>query len=553
MKATRFYTLLAFLLICGAKAFGQEWEYSIEYSDNDTSCFNQYDAVELSNGNIAVGSALFFKSGAGDFYSAQPAIALLSSNGEELARKDFFKPGFCTTSTTPFLFENQGALYALMTYNPDHDSTYFNHFMNNENPPTDAILGLYKLDDDLSIMESYEHNIPIDTFENRGDAAWDLWPNELSGNLFLFSAIIDEGNIVGAYFKTVSHDYFNPRGNDTLFLFRMNFEGEIIEQKGYDWGVSGANHQNNERRAHIVSTETGYIYYFGNLFGGTAHQGVAYYYDKNFNFLKKRFLKHPGEPNQNSFTNICAKRSRRNTTYLVASVEVKNSNTDRNIRLYELDDNGNDSLDIIPNVHFLERGTVEYDIPAYMQSVDFTEDDSFFFAYALNIGFNSTNDSWMMIEHLDLDFDTISTVYYAFEGGRINSWARAVVATHDCGALLVSHSRNMEASHQYWSSVTKFPAEAFEGIDEAHDNGLKVAIAYPNPGKDVLNIRTGLQNAWVEVYDMIGRKIYGQKITESVISINAEGWPSGSYVWKVMAGPSTGSVTEAESGKWIKQ
>ena len=219
----KFIAAIAFAVLFVGKAFAQEWEYSIEYSDYDTSCFNQYDAVELSNGNIAVGSALFFKSGAGDFYSAQPAVALLSSNGEELARKDYFKPGYCTTSTTPFLFENQGNLFALMTYSPDHDSTYFNHFMNNENPPTNAILGLYKLDSDLSIIESYEHQIPIDTFEKRGDAAWDLWPNELSGNLFLFSAFVDEGNIVGAYFKTVSHDYFNPRGNDTLFLFRMNF------------------------------------------------------------------------------------------------------------------------------------------------------------------------------------------------------------------------------------------------------------------------------------------------------------------------------------------
>ena len=540
--------VLVIVLLCGTKVIGQEWEHSIAYSDNDTSCFNQYDAVELSNGNIAVGSALFFKSGAGDFYSAQPAVALLSSNGEELARKDLFKPGFCTTSTTPFLFENQGALYALMTYNPDHDSTYFNHFMNCENPPTEAILGLYKLDDDLSVIESYEHNIPIDTFENRGDAAWDLWPNELSGNLFLFSAFVDDGNIVGAYFKTVSHDYFNPRGNDTLFLFRMNFEGEIIEQKGYDWGVSGANHQNNERREHFVSTEMGYIYYFGNLFGGTAHQGVAYYYDKNFNFLKKRFLKHPGEPNQNSFTNISVKRNCHNTTYLVASTEVKNSNIDRNIRLYELDDNGNDSLDVIPNVHFLERGTVEYDIPAYMQSVDFSDDHSFFFAYALNIGFNSTNDSWMMIEHLDLDFDTISTVYYAFEGGRINSWARAIVATRDGGAVLVSHSRNIDNHDQYWSSVTKFPAEAFMGVEEAHENGLKVAIAYPNPGKDMLNIRTALQNARVEVYDMNGRLIHNQTLMEHVTAIDAEDWAEGVYVWKVLA-----SGKEVEIGKWVKE
>ena len=548
MKAIIKISVLALVLFFGANVFAQEWEYTIAYTDSDTSCFNQYDAIEMTNGNIAVGSALFFKSGAGDFYSAQPAVVLLSSDGEELARKDFFKPGYCTTSTTPFLFENQGELFALMTYNPDHDSTYFNHFMNYDNPPTDAVLGLYKLDENLSIVESYEHQISIDTFENRGDAAWDLWPNELSGNLFLFSAFVDEGDIIGACFKTVSHDYFNPRGNDTLFLFRMNFEGEIIERKGYDWGVSGGNHQINERREHFVSTESGYIYYFGNLFGGTAHQGVAYYYDKNLNFVKKRFLKHPGEPNQNSFTNISVKRSRRNTTYLVASTEVKNSNTDRNIRLYELDDNGSDSLDIIPYDQYLERGTVEYDIPAYMQSVDIADDNSFIFAYALNIGFNSTNDSWMMIEHLDPGFDTISTVYYAFEGGRINSWARAVVAIQDGGALLVSHSRNMEAPDHYWSSVAKFPAEAFWDIEEAHDNGLKVAIAYPNPGKDVLNIRTGLRDAFVEVCDLNGKQVHHQEITDEITAIDAVAWPGGVYVWKVRA-----NDKEVETGRWVKE
>lgn len=90
-------------------------------------------------------------------------------------------------------------------------------------------------------------------------------------------------------------------------------------------------------------------------------------------------------------------------------------------------------------------------------------------------------------------------------------------------------------------------------LDEAHDNGLKMAIAYPNPGKDVLNIRTGSKDARVEVYDMSGRMVYGREITENVTSINTTSWPAGSYVWWVVVGTSTGSVTEAESGKWIKQ
>ena len=154
----------------------------------------------------------------------------------------------------------------------------------------------------------------------------------------------------------------------------------------------------------------------------------------------------------------------------------------------------------------------------------------------------------MMIEHLNSDFDTLSTVYYAFEGGRINSWARAIVATRDGGALLVSHSRNIDNHDQNWSSVTKFPAEAFVGIEEAHDNGLKVAVAYPNPGKDVLNIRTGLRNARVEIYDLTGKQIYKQEITGKNTAINTESWPSGTYLWKVVE-----NGKEAESGKWMKE
>jgi hypothetical protein len=64
----------------------------------------------------------------------------------------------------------------------------------------------------------------------------------------------------------------------------------------------------------------------------------------------------------------------------------------------------------------------------------------------------------------------------------------------------------------------------------------------------VLNIRTGLKDARVEVYDVNGRMVYRQEITENVTSINAEGWPSGAYVWKVIA-----DNKEAECGKWIKK
>ena len=84
------------------------------------------------------------------------------------------------------------------------------------------------------------------------------------------------------------------------------------------------------------------------------------------------------------------------------------------------------------------------------------------------------------------------------------------------------------------------------GISEAEVSESQVEV-YPNPGNNTLNIRTALQNARVEVYDLSGKVIHSQKTTANITSINAESWPSGAYVWKVVT-----NGKEAEIGKWIK-
>ncbi len=100
-----------------------------------------------------------------------------------------------------------------------------------------------------------------------------------------------------------------------------------------------------------------------------------------------------------------------------------------------------------------------------------------------------------------------------------------------------------------------------ESIAETEPLRRKVE-AYPNPGGNTINIRTALPNAYVEVYDLNGKLIHHQAITDETTSINAENWASGSYVWKVYTGgPSTlrqaqgpqGSGTLVETGKWIKE
>lgn len=91
------------------------------------------------------------------------------------------------------------------------------------------------------------------------------------------------------------------------------------------------------------------------------------------------------------------------------------------------------------------------------------------------------------------------------------------------------------------------PKQHDVAVDEVITDSGMVDI-YPNPGGSTLNIRTALQDAHVEVYDMNGRLVHGQSITENVTSINAGAWAKGAYVWKVLSGERI-----VEGGKWVKE
>ena len=336
----------------------------------------------------------------------------------------------------------------------------------------------------------------------------------------------------------------------------MDFEGNILDQQGFElpYMGSGGSCRHFLGRELLFKSENGYMFYCPFRFVDDGNLYHVIYLDHDLNLEKVRPYRkiEPLSQYDDIIQGIKVKRSRHNTTYF--TVELASNNpmkaTDYDVRLYELDDNIDGTESYIPSLQYITRTSEDLDWPCDIELLD---DNSLYFAYTLNMGFWSNLDSWMMIERLSPDFDTISTLYFDHEGERIYSSATSILATNDGGLLLVYQSKNLDNTNQRWTTVTKFPAEAFVGIDEAHDNGLKVAIAYPNPGKDVLNIRTGLKDARVEVYDMSGRLVHNQEITDNITSINAGNWSSGAYVWKVMAGISTGSVIEAESGKWIKE
>lgn len=442
MKKYGLYSLLALLLMSGAKAFAQVLEFADEFSYSSDECMTSFDATELSDGTIAVSSVHYFKSGEGDFYSYHSAARKLSADGELLAEKSHFR-GSYFSSNIPYLIENpNGGLYMLATYSPDHDYTYFNYFKNYDNPPDKAIIGLYKLDENLEIEASYEHDFVIDTFEKH-DSQWNWLPNHYSGEIYVFSAFEDAGSIVGGYIKTISHGNENQDWHDSIFFFRMNFEGEFEDFTGYEMTTRGGAVSFVYRRNHIVKDDSGYLFYIqGNgclveFSPNVNRKGCVFRLDEHLNVLNVREFRHAdySQMPENTFYNITVKRSNHNTTYLATSSKSKSDpSNDEDCRLYEYDDSGTS----VSVTNHIIRGTDQWDMPAMLKGVDLANDNTVYFAYTLNVGFMNDFDSWMMIERLDTNLDTISTVYYDLGGyENIHSEAFGITATNDGGVLLV--------------------------------------------------------------------------------------------------------------------
>ncbi|MBC2845876.1 T9SS type A sorting domain-containing protein [Winogradskyella flava] len=71
----------------------------------------------------------------------------------------------------------------------------------------------------------------------------------------------------------------------------------------------------------------------------------------------------------------------------------------------------------------------------------------------------------------------------------------------------------------------------------------------PNPGKDKLNIKlpSSIADTNIEVFDVLGKRVYKGVITQLESSINVSNWKSGVYLVKVSDGKST------QTKRFIKQ
>ena len=561
MKRLRLTLLFSLMLLCGINLNSQEWEFFMD-TYADSPYYRKFtDAIELHDGSIVVNSPFVLPI---EDHSGlpHPGLVKLSADGDELVRSSYFRPAYCSISYNQILVNEDGELFALMTYSPDHERLSDNYFKNFDNPPANAILGLYKLDDKLNIIESYEHFIPIDTTERMVgyDPILDKMPNLNHGCLYLFTSFVDNsGDIVGSFFKCPTFHSPYQTENDTLFFFKMNFEGEILNMKGVE--CLGGNGDFYRHRGHsMLETDSLYILYqvLGHNYDFSFRpSGEALYFDKNLNFIDRKAINQPGYtmPHFSSLDYLSVVRSRHNNVYLTSvsrSVDFPNSVEHNDTRLYEINDNLDNPTDLLPIEKYIIRGVNNSkDHQPFNNGILLKEDNTLIYAQNWNLGNYENSDSWVVIEHLDENFETISELYYTSgEDGKYTE-VNSIILTKEEDLLLVGNGNDIDGDKS-WNFVTKFPASTFLSIEEAHAHGLKAAVAYPNPGGDVMNIRTGLRNAVLSVYDINGRKIHEQEITDDVTSVDASNWQSGTYIWKLGIRNEELGMKEVESGKWVK-
>ena len=119
MKTMRIYTLLALLMMFGAKASAQEpeWSWRTSLAEADTAFFRADEPYELSDGTVLLSGRTVYKDDCGlyKYYFPHPALQSLSSEGTELYHRQYAKEGYF--GTMPHVLESgSGEVFLFITY-----------------------------------------------------------------------------------------------------------------------------------------------------------------------------------------------------------------------------------------------------------------------------------------------------------------------------------------------------------------------------------------------------------------------------------------------------
>ena len=154
-------------------------------------------------------------------------------------------------------------------------------------------------------------------------------------------------------------------------------------------------------------------------------------------------------------------------------------------------------------------------------------------------GYTSSTNGMITGNHGDVDFWIVKLNSLGFVswqktlGGTITDWGRSIQQTTDGGFIVTGNARsnnNNVTNNPYGDSfwLVKLSPETLSNND--FNDKLKVTF-YPNPIKDFLNFKTEHNITKVEVYDIAGRIVSSNSVSENKIDLSE--LKTGNYILKL--------------------
>ncbi|MDR1847244.1 MAG: T9SS type A sorting domain-containing protein, partial [Bacteroidales bacterium] len=99
-----------------------------------------------------------------------------------------------------------------------------------------------------------------------------------------------------------------------------------------------------------------------------------------------------------------------------------------------------------------------------------------------------------------------------------------ITATNDGGVIIAA---NWEKSY-----LIKFMSNGFVSLASIDKNNV-VALAYPNPAKDNINFSCSDVIEELEIFNLLGQKVYASKVKDKFVAVDVSNFVSGNYVAKI--------------------
>ncbi len=356
----------------------------------------------------------------------------------------------------------------------------------------------------------------------------------------IMTLLKENGNIVLT--SGVDRDFGSIIDEDVdMFFMEINEKGDLIKSK-FNFNDT----KNYDHIFGLIEKKNNSGYYC--LSRSRRNQavpvfGIVYNLDNNFDTIAKMKIPH------NVF-NTGGIKWLTDTTYIV---------TGRFIGHYPnpYDDLGALVLDTLNNEvsfnHFHKNRDMK-EAPAISNSIEYIpEDEYIYIGGTSNYYYNGTRETstnnYIHFIKTDKELNPICEKFYKGDAYYVTDFFSR---TNDGGFIfLASRFNYREPLNGLDIYILKTDAEGnVLSSNENLDIKPTEVLLYPNPATDKLNIKVAVQKIGgvLYIYDISGKIVLQQQITDSNTSINIENLTRGTYIYKFYYGNQL-----SESGKWIKK